>query len=184
VLLNEFAADVAFSKDKAAQSRLERMLVAHPKRRRGTGNARDGTPHTVLVSDIAVMSCAPHMNFLPVGCAAVVKRNLESAAGIVTVKRAESSFVRKRLGFSEIAYKDPVRMAQVARKLEADFLVFGEMGNYKGEYILNLRLADVFSGEVIAITAERFSTLGDLIPALERSAQQLVRNLAVHRDGQ
>jgi hypothetical protein len=66
-------------------------------------------------------------------------------------------------------------MAEVARRLTADLIAFGEMGHYRDEYVLNLRIADVFSGEIIAIASERFATLEELIFALKYAAGRLTQ---------
>jgi hypothetical protein len=74
-------------------------------------------------------------------------------------------------------------MAEVARKLSATLIAFGELGNHKGEYLLNIRIADVFSGEIIAVASERFDSYDELAPAIQRSGALLMQKVAHYYDG-
>jgi len=180
-LADEFKSETAFGKDTAAQSRLENTLTKGATRKAaGKGNQAE-TPRSILVTDIAIMSCASEMNFLPVACAGVLKQHLESSGTLVAIKRPEMLFAAQRVGVSGAALENPVRMAEVARRLSAELIAFGEMGHYGGEYVLNLRIADVFSGEVIAIASERFSTLEELIFALKYAAGRLAQEATAYQ---
>ena len=66
----------------------------------------------------------------------------------------------------------------MAKALSADLVTTGEVGTDRGEYFVNVRIAEAPSGDVIAVTSERFGLPEDLASAIKTSASRLKEKVA------
>ncbi|NQU08908.1 MAG: redoxin domain-containing protein [Candidatus Abyssubacteria bacterium] len=177
ILVDEFESDVEFKTDIAAQKRLKKKLNAAPKQGGGKTESRAESPRTILVADIDVMDCVPELNALPLACAGFLRRSMEDAGPVVSIRRSHVVAAAKEIGISPEQLQNPLHLQRVARALSADLMTVAEVGNYGGEYLLNVRIVEVHSGEIIAVVSERFSSFEELAPAIKRAASVLTKKV-------
>ncbi len=177
-VLDEFDAESAFARDSVARRQLDKKLSKPPSQKARAGSKRTGSRRTILIYDLAFTDCPPELNCLPLASAGLLKKRLESSGALVAIRRPETLEAAKRLNIPIHELQDPARLAQVARALSADLVLVGEVGTYESGYLLNLRIAEVDSGKVTAITSERFGSLDALVPALQKSAAALAQKIS------
>lgn len=181
-LLDEFESAMEFSRDGMAQKRLMKTL----SKRMGSEKAKRSSavlPRTVIVYDLDCKICCADLDRLNVAAGSLLRRTFEDIGSLATVKRPE---ILAAAGLLKIPASDlgtPTHLEKVAHALSVDLMTLGEIGNYKGQYVLNLRVADIVSNGVIAVTSERLSSLDRLAPAIERAASSLMQQIGAHYTG-
>ena len=184
-LVNEFKIENEFVKDARAQKEFEEKLDRESAQRAAHKGRRTASPYKVLVADLVVTDGIPELNCLPLAGAALLKYNLEKESGgtLLAIRRPEMTEAVKRLNITGDMSASPANLQKVARFLSADMLMFGEISPYEGEYLLNLRIGDVSSGEIVAVVSERVAFLDDLPNAIRKSAKALTEKMKSHPAG-
>jgi peroxiredoxin len=171
-LVNEFESEIEESIKK------DSLAGMNPGELTSPGNKRNPKTHTILLFDFSIVGCAAESNHLSVAIAGLLKRGMESAGAFVAIRRPEMLAAAKNAGLSQQELEKPSGMARVAKAVSADLMTLGELGNYKGTYYLNTRIASVASGEIIAVTSERLDSLEHLPPAIKKSAHSLAKEIS------
>jgi hypothetical protein len=89
----------------------------------------------------------------------------------------------KEIGISPKQLQNPLHLQRVARALSADLMTVAEVGNYAGKYLINVRIAEVRSGEIIAVASERFSSFEELASTIQRAASVLTKKVSAPSGG-
>jgi len=131
----------------------------------------------MLIADFSVLGCPLEMNWMNCAAAGLLKSHLEQERTLVAIRRSEMKKALKALRAPEGDLSDPVRLKEIASALSADYLVLGEIGTYKDTYLMNVRMADVKTGEMAAVASERFSSLDAAASAIEKAAAELIKQL-------
>ena len=182
-LVAEFESQKEFRGDAAARRRLEKSLSAGPGRGVPDRGVRPRMERGILIPDIAFTGHVQELNPAPLAAAGLLRRSLESAGGFVAVPRAEMLFAADHFSISPEGFRKPDRLLKVARALSADLVTLSEVGNHEGEYFVNIRIAEVGSGEVIAVASERFLTLDELASAIQGLGSRLSEKVKARPGG-
>ncbi|GAB4345622.1 MAG: hypothetical protein Kow0099_26090 [Candidatus Abyssubacteria bacterium] len=174
-LVDEYKAQVAFARDSHAK----RLLEKKPPKTPGKPEHRSGRPFTMLVSDFPATGCPAELAGLSVASSGLLQKCFEES-WLRPIKRAEWQEAARRLNPASTHPEDPLQLREVARALSVDLLTFGVLGTYAGSYVLNVRIADVNSGAVIAVASERFQTLHQLPQAMTSAARKLTEQTQAH----
>jgi hypothetical protein len=169
----EFEAQKQFRGDAAARKRLAKSLGVGSARKTSGGSARPRTERRILIPDIEFTGCVQELSSTPLAAAGLLRRSLESGEGFVAVPRAEMLFAADHLGVPRQGLRKSGLLLKVARALSAGLVTLSEVGSHGGEYFVNVRIAEVGSGEVVAVASERFMTLDELAPAIQRLGSRL-----------
>jgi hypothetical protein len=137
----------------------------------------------ILIPDIAFTGCVQELSATPLAAAGLLGRSLESAGGFVAVPRAEALFAADHLGVPRQDLRKSAQLLKLARALSADLVTLSEVGSHGDEYFVNIRIAEVGSGEVIAVVSERFLTFDELAPAIQRLSPRLSEKVKARPGG-
>jgi hypothetical protein len=184
-LVNEFKLEREFARDSAAMKQLERKLKKASDQKAAEKGARTRLPKGILVADVVVTECIPEWNCLPLASATLLKQNLEreSNGRMLAIRRPEILEVKKRMNMTRDMSANPAHLLKIAKALAADMVTFGEIAMYEGTYLLNLRVGEVSSGEIIAVTSERFASIEELPNAIQKSAKELIKKIEAQSVG-
>jgi tetratricopeptide (TPR) repeat protein len=178
-LVAEFRQDSSPGAATAAQARLGGKSVPTKTGAVG-GKTQPALPATILVPDLKVADCAPELADLSRATASLLKQSLDGKGAPVPIREPDLRLAAERMGLSRQDLANPLRQAEIAKALGAGLLVFGEVGSYEGVYILNVRVAEVASGNVVAVASERLGSFDELAAAVQRSVPVLKQRLAAH----
>ena len=181
-LVDEFEAHQEFMADAIARKNLEKKLAEKPSQRVSNSDRRAGTKRTILIPDISFNGCTSELSPLPLCAAGLLRRSLEGTGALVAIPRAEMLFAADsdHLNLKQGWFRKADQLLKVARAFSADLVTLAEVGNYKGEYLVNIRIANTITGEVIAVASERILSLEELAPAIQRSALRLKEEVTAH----
>jgi hypothetical protein len=194
-LANEYEAQVEFNSDPASRKRLEKKLKKSSEAKsridaassgRSGGGSSGGALAVekgwILIPDISISGCCLESNSLPIAGAGILRRGLETG-GFAAISRPEMLVAMKYLGIAGMEMTKPAHLLKAARALSADFVTLSEVANYEGAYLVNIRIADVASGEIVAVAFERIASLDDLAATIERLALSLCWEPAFAQSG-
>lgn len=170
-LLSEFETQKRYLDSSSSQNEFKGKMKKNSRLRK-TANK------VVIVSDIDVIGCPMELGGFGCAAASYLSQCLKQNENITIIPRIELREAAKYLKLPPAALNNPVNLKQIASALTANMLVFGEIATYDDGYLLNVRLADAESGEVLAIASERISSANKLAQAIDKAAKVLAKSLA------
>jgi hypothetical protein len=171
-LVDEFEAETEFTGDSGYRKRLGQRLDANLKRD-AKQQARAPEPLVTLVSDLTATDCPLELSSFQSAGAGLLGQTLESAGPFTAIPRHETLAAAARLRIPKKDLRKASNLLAMAKALSADLVTTGEVGTDSGEYFVNVRIAEAPSGDVIAVTSERFGLPEDLASAIKTSASRL-----------
>jgi hypothetical protein len=168
--------------DDIARKKLEKMLRKKPGQGGSRTDRRSGAKRTILIPDISFDGCASELSPLPLSAAGLLRRSLERLGPLVGIPRADMLFAADsdHLNLKQGWFRKADQLLKIARAFSADLVTLAEVGNYQGEYLVNIRIANTSTGEVIAVASERILSLNELGPVIQRSAVRLNEEVKAH----
>jgi tetratricopeptide (TPR) repeat protein len=181
-LVDEFKAHKEFMADTKARRDLERQLGEKRSRRASRSGRSAGAKRRILIPDISFNGCVSELDYLPLSSAGLLKQGLENTGSFIVVPRAEMLVAadQEHFDLSQGWSRKAKPLLKVARAFSADLVTLAEVGSYGSEFFVNIRIADATSGVVIAVASERFLSLNDLGPAIQKSAMRLDEKVKAH----
>jgi len=170
--ISEFEKEVIFIGSTAAREAVFKKI----KKNEPAGAKPAGT-RNIVVSDFFIQGCPSDSGYLACAASAYLTHCLERSKKVSAVRRAAVKEAARVMGIAERRPIGTEPLRKIALALSADLLVVGEIGSYEDFYLINVRVANVHSGEIVAIISDRFPTLEGVAPAIERASDELLKKL-------
>lgn len=171
-LLAEFDNESLFLRSPSARRQLEKRIKAGVRPKSVPPQRK-----ILLIPDFGTFGCPSELTWLDCASAAYLKACLERDPTITALRRSEALEAEKILKIPKPERNDNGRLKQVAQALSADYLVLGKVGTYEKAYLMNVRIADVNTGEIPAVASERFVRVEGTTAAIEKTAAELLKQL-------
>jgi hypothetical protein len=174
-LLSEYTSEREFKDSPSARERIEKKIK---KGRTETRNRRS-SGKVILVSDFKVLDCPMELAGVDVAAAGYLRTWLERDARFTVVARPEVMEAARVMDVPEDKVHEPAQLQRIAQALSCDLLVLAEIGAYEDSYLMNIRIANAQSGEIIAVSTGRFPTYKGVAPAIDMAAANLIQTLSM-----
>jgi len=103
----------------------------------------------IALSDFAVYSTNPRYKYIGKGVSEMIAVELGKSTYIELIERERRAEVLEEIEFALSDLADATKQVEVGRMLEAEYLVFGEIAEVDKELLIDLRMVDLASAEVV-----------------------------------